>query len=33
MYNLPSLTDFNKTDKEDQILEYINNLVFSSITK
>jgi hypothetical protein len=33
MYNLPSLTDFNKTDKEDQILAYLNHLVFSSINK
>jgi hypothetical protein len=31
MHNLPALTDFDKTNKEDQIIEFLNNLVFSSI--
>ena len=31
MHNLPALTDFDKTKKEDQIIDFINNLVFSSI--
>jgi hypothetical protein len=33
MHNLPSLTDFDKSKKEAQIIEFINNLVFSSINK
>ena len=31
MHNLPALTDFEDTKKEDQIIEFLNNLVFSSI--
>jgi hypothetical protein len=31
MHNLPALTDFDKTKKEDQIIDFLNNLVFSSI--
>ena len=31
MHNLPALTDFDKTKKEDQIIEFLNNIVFSSI--
>lgn len=31
MHNLPALTDFDQTKKEDQIIEFLNNLVFSSI--
>jgi len=33
MHNLPALTDFDKTKKEDQIIDFLNNLVFSSINK
>lgn len=33
MHNLPALTDFNKSNKVDQIVEYLNELVFSSIKK
>ena len=33
MHNLPSLTDFDKSKKEAQIIDSINNLVFSSINK
>ena len=31
LHNLPALTDFDQTKKEDQIIEFLNNLVFSSI--
>jgi hypothetical protein len=31
MHNLPALTDFDHTKKEDQIIDFLNNLVFSSI--
>jgi hypothetical protein len=31
MHNLPSLTDFDKTKNEEQIILFINDLVFSSI--
>ncbi len=31
MNNLPSLTDFDKTQKVDQIVEYIDNMVFSTL--
>ena len=31
MHNLPTLTDFDQTNKEDQIIDFLNNLVFSSI--
>lgn len=31
MHNLPALTDFDKTKKEDQIIDFLNHLVFSSI--
>ena len=31
MHNLPALTDFDQTKKEDQIIDFLNNLVFSSI--
>lgn len=31
MHNLPALTDFDKTKQEDQIIQFLNNLVFSSI--
>jgi hypothetical protein len=33
MHNLPALTDFDKTKKEDQIINFLNHLVFSSINK
>lgn len=33
MHNLPALTDFDKTKEEDQIINFLNNLVFSSINK
>jgi hypothetical protein len=33
MHNLPALTDFDKTKKEDQIIDFLNHLVFSSINK
>lgn len=33
MNNLPSLTDFSKNKNEDQIVDYLNELVFSSIIK
>jgi AcrR family transcriptional regulator len=33
MYNLPSLTDFEKTKEETEIIAFLNNLVFSSIRK
>lgn len=33
MHNLPALTDFNKSNKTNQIIEYLNDLVFSSIKK
>lgn len=31
MHNLPGLTDFNQKKEENQIIEFLNNLVFSSI--
>jgi hypothetical protein len=31
MQNLPALTDFDQTNKEDQIIDFLNKLVFSSI--
>jgi hypothetical protein len=31
MHNLPALTDFDQTKKEDQIIDFLNKLVFSSI--
>ena len=31
MQNLPALTDFDQTKKEDQIIDFLNKLVFSSI--
>jgi AcrR family transcriptional regulator len=31
MHNLPALTDFNKSNKSNQIIEYLNDLVISSI--
>lgn len=33
MHNLPSLTDFNKSKDEDQIITFINDLAFASINK
>ena len=33
MNNLPSLTDFSKSKNEDQIIAFLNDLVFSSIEK
>lgn len=33
MHNLSSLTDFSKKNKEIEIIEFLNNLVFSSIVK
>ena len=33
MNNLPSLTDFGKTKRDSEIIEYLNDLVFSSIHK
>lgn len=33
MHNLPALTDFDKTKKEDQIIDFLNSIVFSSIQK
>ncbi len=33
MHNLPALTDFDKTRQEDQIIDFLNHLVFSSIQK
>jgi hypothetical protein len=33
MNNLPSLTDFSKSKNEDQIIVFLNELVFSSIEK
>ena len=33
MQNLPALTDFGKNKQEDQIILFLNNLVFSSIQK
>ena len=33
MHNLPSLTDFSKSNNEDQIIAFLNDLVFSSIEK
>ncbi len=33
MNNLSSLTDFSKKDKKNEIVEFVNNLVFSSIDK
>lgn len=31
MHNLPALTDFDQTKQEDQVIAFLNNLVFSSI--
>jgi hypothetical protein len=31
MHNLPALTDYDQTKKEDQIIDFLNTLVFSSI--
>lgn len=31
MHNLPSLTDFSKNNQENEIIEFLNDLVFSSI--
>ena len=31
MHNLPTLTDYDQTKKEDQIIDFLNTLVFSSI--
>jgi hypothetical protein len=31
MHNLPALTDFNNTKSEDQIITFLNDLVFSNI--
>ena len=33
MHHLPSLTDFDNTKKDEQIINYLNDLVFSSINK
>jgi AcrR family transcriptional regulator len=33
MYNLPSLTDFGKTKEEADIIEFLSDLVFTSIRK
>ena len=33
MHNLPALTDFDKNKKEGQIIEFLNNLVFSSVNQ
>lgn len=33
MHNLPSLTDFSTTKKESEIIDFLNDLVFSSIKK
>jgi hypothetical protein len=33
MHNLPALTDFDKTKNEDQIIEFLTHLVFSSINQ
>lgn len=33
MHNIPSLTDFSKSDKENEINDFLNDLVFSSIKK
>jgi AcrR family transcriptional regulator len=33
MQNLPSLTDFNKSNTADQIVDYLNDMVFSIIKK
>jgi hypothetical protein len=33
MHHLPSLTDFDNTKNDEQIINYINDLVFSSINK
>ncbi len=33
MHNLPALTDFDKNKKEDQIIEFLNHLVFSSVNQ
>ena len=33
MHHLPSLTDFSKSKNEDQIIVFLNDLVFSSIEK
>jgi hypothetical protein len=31
MYNLPSLTDFNESKKESQIINFLDDLIFKSI--
>jgi AcrR family transcriptional regulator len=31
MHNLPALTDFDRNKKEDQIIDFLNNLIFSSV--
>lgn len=33
MYHLPSLTDFGESKKESDIVDYLENLVFSSVSK
>lgn len=33
MNNLPSLTDFGSAKKEDELIEYLNDLVFNSLKK
>jgi AcrR family transcriptional regulator len=33
MHNLPSLTDFGKTKQENEIIAFLNDLVFSSLKK
>lgn len=33
MHNLPSLTDFSKNNEKNEIVDFLNNLVFSSLLK
>lgn len=33
MYNLPSLTDFSKAKDQEEIIQFLNDLVFSSLDK
>lgn len=33
MYNLPSLTDFSKANNEEEIIEFMNDLVFASLAR
>jgi hypothetical protein len=33
MKNLPALTDFGKTKRDEEIIAYLNDLVFSSLNK